>query len=277
MRRTISIVAFATLLAACGSGESSETTVGTAPPTTAGGNADSVVLTVTSEGGFVPVEFNLDRLPRFQLMSDGRLFSVGPVPAIFPGPMLTNVQVTMVDDDLRGEIDALIEELGLADIDERIDDSGAEMIADATTEFITYHDESGTHRLGIYALGLTEGVPASSDRILATELVEILDEAAATGEATTYIPEQLQVAAGPGMEEPGMSTEQPWPLNMDFEDMADWGVGWRCTAVSGDAVAPLLEIFGEANQATLWGPDRLGIRARPLLPGETACGGAPAG
>lgn len=273
MKRTITtLVAVALAAVACGgAGDSSDTTVA--------GNSDTVLLTITSEGGFIPVEFNLDRMPRYQLMTDGTLFYQGPVPAIFPGPMLTNVQVTSLDTAVRDEVLALVEELGLPGIDEQIDNSGAETIADASTEFVTYYDETGTHRLGVYALGLTDGVDRSPERLLMTELVEILDEATATGESTAYQPEVLQVAAGPGVAEPGMSTVEPWPLEMTFSDMDEWGAGWRCSSVEGEVVDSLIQVFSEANQATLWdtGSEELALRARPLLPGETACGGAPQG
>ena len=273
MKRTITtLVALALAAVACGgAGDSSDTTVA--------GNPDTVLLTITSEGGFIPVEFNLDRMPRYQLMTDGTLFYQGPVPAIFPGPMLTNVQVTSLDTAVHDEVLALIDELGLPGIDEQIDNSGAETIADASTEFVTYYDETGTHRLGVYALGLTDGVNRSPERLLMTELVEILDEATATGESTPYQPEVLQVAAGPGVAEPGMSTVEPWPLEVAFSDMDEWGAGWRCSSVEGEVVDSLIQVFSEANQATLWdtGDEELALRARPLLPGETACGGAPQG
>ena len=298
MKRATVVAAVVTLVAACGASGASETT--TSPesrvPTTSTGDSDSVLLTVTSEGGFAPVGFGLDRMPRFMLMEDGRLIFQGPIPEIYPGPILPNVQETTVSDADRDEIERLIEDLGLAKIDERIDDTGAQMIADATTEFITYYDENGAHRLGIYALGLTDGVPQSTDRLLATEVVEILDEATATGEATPYAPDRLQVAAAgeglggvapepgvsgdddpsqmPGGDEPELGGREPWPLQLDFDEMPDWGAGWRCVEVKGDDVPPLLDVFAEANQATLWGDDRLSIRARPLLPGETACEGA---
>src|SRR5690606_23412297 len=116
-----------------------------------------------SEGGFVPVEFNLDRMPRYQLMADSTLFFQGPVPEIYPGPLMPNIQKTKVGESVMDDVRALVDELGLADIDERIDDSGSELVADATTEFITYLDENGAHRLGVYALGLTEGTQ-STDR-----------------------------------------------------------------------------------------------------------------
>lgn len=274
MKPNTSLVAVAlvtlALAIACNDGDSTGSTLPADP--------EAVVLTVTSEGGFVPVEFNLDRMPRYLVAADRTLYYQGPVPAIFPGPLLANVQVTTIDETTWAEIISLVEDLGLPDIDERIDNTGAEMIADATTEFITYNDDNGAHRLGIYALGLTEA-PGSTDRVLAGEIVELLDAATATGESVSYQPERLQVAAGPGTAEAGFSTVEPWPLDTTYADMAEWSIGWRCVTVEGPAVPGLVEVFNAANQATLWdtGTETLAIRARPLLPGEVGCEGAPRG
>lgn len=286
MRRTARLlVVLGLVLAACGGDDTAHTTTTTVPGSTlttgdigVPANGD-IQLTVTSEGGFAPVESHLDRMPRYVLLADGTLYYQGPVPAIFPGPLLPNVQVTEVTDAQMDEIRELVEELGLPGIDELIDDSNAEMVADATTEFITYYDENGTHRLGVYALGITQG-GGSTERILATELVQVLDEATATGDARPYSPDRLQVAAGPLIPFDDVDGGvQPWPLETAFTNMPDWAMDWRCVEVEGDEVGRLIDLFAEANQATRWdtGDQELTIKARPLLPGEDACGGAPQG
>lgn len=270
------VLVVAVLVAACGGAESGETTN---PDTTAVADPDQVVLTVASEGGFVPVESNLDRMPRYVLTSGGDLYFQGAVPAVFPGPLLPNVQVTTIDDGTRDELLELVEALGLPEIDERIDDTGAEMIADASTEVITYHDENGTHRLGFYALGIVEGT-GSTDRLLAAELLQAFDAAARQGESTAFLPDRIQVAAGPAIQfEEAASGVEPWPLEVGFDDMNEWGAGWRCVEVSGDPVDELWEKFTDATQATLWdtGSEEVSIRTLPLVPGEVACDGAPHG
>lgn len=237
---------------------------------------DAVVLTVTSEGGFMPLEANLDRMPRYVVTADRTLYYVGPTTLEFPGPLLPNVQVTTVDEATMGEILVLVEEMGLPEVDEEVDDSGADRIADASTDFITYMDEEGTHRMGFYALGLSE--EGSTERLLAAEIVEFLDQVASTGEARPYEPERLQVAAGPPIQvEEGMSSVEQWPLDIPFADMEEWGMGWRCLEVSGEEVTDLFEVFSDADQATLWdtGDEEVAIRARPLLPGESGCADVP--
>lgn len=257
---------------ACGGGGGDDTNQ---PPS----DPDAVVLTVTTEGGFIPVEFNLDRVPRFVLTADRTLYHQGPVPAIFPGPLLPNIQVSTLDEAAFDEVMLLVEELALPDIDEKIDDSGAEMIADAGTTFITYYDDNGAHRLGVYALEFSDG-PSSTDRVLANELLQTLDSGALEGESRPYQPERLQVAAGPALrfdDVPGSVEE--WPLGVSFDEMDEWGMGWRCVEVTGEEAGELMGIFQDATQATRWdtGTEQLSIKARPLLPGETACSGAPQG
>lgn len=256
-------------LAACGGEDTALTTTPDDP--------DAVILTVTSEGGFVPVEFNLDRMPRHVLTVDRSLYFQGPTTEEFPGPILPNVQVTTIDEATYSEVMDLVDDLGLANIDERLDDTGSDRIADASTEVITLYDDDGAHRYGFYALGLAED--GSTDRLLAGEIVELLDEAANTGESSAYQPQRLQVAAGPPMEvEEAMRTVEEWPLEVSYQEMDEWGMGWRCAVVTDDEVVPsLVEIFSSATQATVWetGEEEFAIRARPLLPGETGCDNAP--
>lgn len=263
----LTIVA-ALALSACGQNTATDVSLPDDP--------DAAVLTVTSEGGFMPLEANLDRMPRYVVTADRSLYYVGPTTLEFPGPLLPNVQVTTVDEDTMGEILELVEEMGLPEVDEEVDDFGADRIADASTDFITYIDEGGTHRMGFYALGMSDG--GSTERLLAAEIVEFLDQAASTGESRPYQPERLQVAAGPPMQvDEGMSSVEEWPLEASFAELEEWGMGWRCLEVSGEEAAHLFEMFSNANQATLWdtGDQEVGIRARPLLPDEKACSGRP--
>ena len=56
-----------------------------APPVTAPPVApDQLVLMVRREGGLVPAEILLDRLPLYMLYADGRLVFRGPQPPSFP-------------------------------------------------------------------------------------------------------------------------------------------------------------------------------------------------
>lgn len=271
MRHLLILLSLGLALGAC-SGEETSGEV-TVPE-----DSDRVLLTVTSEGGFVPVDFNLVRMPRFVLMADRTLYFQGVTTLEFPGPLLPNIQQTTLDEDSFAEILALVAELGLSDIDEEeVDNQGMERIADATTEFITLHDEDGAHRYGFYALEVSES--RSTDRLLARELLQVLEQGTATEQSSPYEPDRLQVAAGPPVDMDLVGSTEPWPLSMSFDEMDGWALGWHCVEVTGAEVDRLAGVFETATQATLWetGSETYSIRARPLLPGETACTGAPQG
>ena len=271
MHRLIPAAVLVLFVAACGGG-------GSGSALSIPDDPNAVVITVTSEGGFLPLEANLDRMPRYVLTADRTLVFAGPMTLEFPGALLPNILVTSVSEDAFTEVLDLVAELGLPEIDERIDQSGAEMVADAPTDFITFYDANGAHRPGVVALGMVEG--GSTDRLLAEEIVQTLDRAAAEGESRPYEADRLQVAAGPPIPMDGVfGSVEEWPLEVEFEEMPEWALDWRCTSVDGDEATRLLGVFERANAATRWavGAEEVSIKARPLFPGEEACAGAPPG
>jgi hypothetical protein len=54
--------------------------------------ADDVVISVRYDGGFAPVGAIFARTPVALITGDGRALTSGPVPAIYPGPLLPNIQ-----------------------------------------------------------------------------------------------------------------------------------------------------------------------------------------
>lgn len=263
---TTGLIATAFVLSACGAGEP-----GTMPDTT---QPDVVILTVSDEGGFAPVESLLGRHPRYVLQADGRLYTPGAVPAIYPGPMLTPIFVGTVDDETMGEIMTLIREADLPDID-RVDDTTAtNHVADATTTVITYFDGTTEHTLSVYALGIASDESATAQA--AANLVRALDEAAAgLSDATEYQPTKVEIRTSDQMALPDAEfrNTEPWPLGVSPADMPETAHGWRCVVVEGPPAGDLLEVFADANSATVWeyeGTEHALI-ARGLMPGEPGC------
>lgn len=268
MSKTITtLLALTLILAACGSGEP-----GTMPSDY---DPDDVVLTISEEGGFAPVEMLLGRHPRYVLQADGRLYSPGAIPMIYPGPMLTPIFVGQVDDAAMQEILRLVEAAGLPDIDGRLDDDAAtQMVADATTTVITYFDGSVEHTLAVYALGIA--LESSEQAQAAADLVDAVDRTnAGLTELVEYRPTKVEIRTGEGMAlpDPEFRNTRPWPLDVAPADMADGEYGWRCVVVEGPPATDLLELFGDANQATVWVHDGVEypLIARGLTPGETGC------
>jgi len=253
------MTAIGMMLAACGAPGGSEVDV----------EPDEPVLQIVSEGGFAPVELILNTGPRYTLLGDGRLITQGVQTLEYPGRLVPPYMVGTITDEQMTEVMELIEEIGLPEIDSEIDDSASGVVADATTEVVTYWDDAGEHRLAVYALGIDE---SPSDRNAAfLELIETLDRFAAETSAETYEPERVRVIAGPGTVNPDFEDVREWPL--DSADLTSWQElpnGWRCTVMDES----VLETFSDATQATVWEHPEDGhtkLLVRPLHPGEPDC------
>jgi hypothetical protein len=272
-------------LAACGddSGSSSPpadsiappatTAPPTVPPTTVSAGyehpdgADDVVVSITFEGGFVPVETIFTQLPSLLVTGDGRQFSLGPVPAIYPGPLLPNVQVADIGEDGVQSLLTLADEHGLLQAREY---EGPTNIADASDTVVTIdaNGEMFVHRA--YALGLDDGFgegTGDTDEARA-DLLAFVEAASAMGgvetapfEPSTYLVRSFPVDDLTGYEiEP---TVVEWPLtDVALADADD------CVAIDAASVS---EMFADANQLTFYEQDgvtyQLGVK--PQLPGDS--------
>ena len=253
------MVSLGLVVAACGA--ESDSAVG----------GDEAVLQITSEGGSGPVEFILATGPRYTMLGDGRLIFQGFQTMEYPGALVPPYLVASLDDNQMNSVLAMVEDIGLPEIGDETDDSNMEIVADATTEVITYWDGNGRHRLAVYALGMDE---SPSDRDAAfIELISTLDQFTAEAPSEPYVADQVRVIAGPGGVDPAFSDVRAWPLEeTDFSDWEELPNGWHCTVVEG----PVPSVFEDATQATTWEhPDgeseALLLLVRPLLPGEPDC------
>lgn len=262
-------------VAACGGGVDGSSP-STAPATTTApvGEEPQILLEVRDEGGFVPIEWSIGRMPRYVLMTDGRLYGPGATTLEYPGRMLPSVFVMKVDDSVLAEVRQYAEDIGFADIIEERNDEGMANVADAPDTVVTYFDQEGAHVFSVYGLGIAT---FSDVRIaLLGEMIGVLDQAGLNGTSLgEFQPERLEVLAGL-REIPvdaQFENERPWPLQLSFADMSETAAGWRCTTVEGDAIAGLLVEFGQANQATTWNDDGTiyTIVVRYLFPHQEAC------
>lgn len=242
---------------------------GTAGGSTVDADPDEPLLQIVSEGGFAPVEMILANGPRYTLLGDGRLVTQGVQTMEYPGRLVPPYMVGTIDDKQMAQIMDLVERIGLPEIDDETDDSAASVVADATTEVVTYWDDEGTHRLAVYALGIEESASGRNAAFL--ELIETLDRFAAETSAEPYEAERVRIVAGPGTVEPGFEDIRQWPLeSTDFASWTELANGWHCTVMEG----AVPEVFHDATQATVWdhpegGETKLLVRA--LHPGEPNC------
>lgn len=235
---------------------------------------DAPLIQIKSEGGFAPVSMILGRGPLYTLLADGRLIYEGPTIAIYPGPLVPNYQVARITDEQMQQVTELVEQIGLPEMDQELDDRAAWMVADATTEVITYWDENGEHSYAVYALGIDLDEPQPPPTAAFGELFELMGDLTAS-EAEPYTPERVQIVAGPGTVNEEFEDVRAWPLQ--DRDLTGWDTfpnGWMCRTFDADVLAQ----FGDATQATVWqhpDPDQpntlLTLLVRPLHPGEEPC------
>jgi hypothetical protein len=233
---------------------------------------DSILLSVTSAGGFVPVEFMVNQGPHLVLTRGGQLIHQGPQIEIYPGPLLANWQVSQLDEE---SMLFVLEELDALNFDEigQVENNDATGVADAPITTVRFYNQDGEHSFAVYALGISEDSTDSRVPILAN-LVDRLGTMTGAS-ATSYMPEMIQVVAGVGAGEidEAVANVREWPLPVSYEDMTEIGFDWRCAAYEGEEAQNLLSVFAEANQATRWtlGEVDYQILVRPLFPEETPC------
>lgn len=278
-------------LAACGDDTSSSSSNDTSatlppaestlPPVTDGGvaaydhgtGADDVVLRIAYEGGFVPVDVAFQQLPTLLVTGDGQLLQQGPVPAIYPGPLLPNVQARSISEDGIQQLLALADEAGLlADVEYARDD----MIADAPDTVVTITVDGTTYEHRAYALGLapdgTETDPARAALAefvaAATELANGPDSdvlgASAPYEAETYLVRSFPVGDLTGYDVEPTVLEWPADVPVRLADAAE------CAEIPVTAVGDLL---ADATQLTFFTDADVTyqVAVTPALPGARTC------
>ncbi|HEX2052890.1 MAG TPA: hypothetical protein VHJ78_04065 [Actinomycetota bacterium] len=246
-----------------------------------------VVLRLGLEGGFVPVQFNLTRLPDLTLYGDGRLIYPGPQILIYPGPALPNILVRRITPE---GVAAIVREAvgaGLTGPDRNFQ-ALQNWITDQPETVFTLAVNGETHSTRVYGLG--SGVEATrvpqeeveaSERLLAlrdrlTNLESWLPEGS-VGPEEPYAAGELRVfVTDPAPAEEGL--EQPpvvWPLAQPLAGFGSPAMpeGYRCGTISGEDLNRVLEAAGRANQLTPWesAGARFSLSFRPLLPDESGC------
>lgn len=259
------------------------------PPPRAEPPADpaALVLRVEYVGGFVTPETTLTRLPAYSLYADGRLITDGPVPAIYPGPALPNVQVQLLDAETVQEVADRALAAGVAETT----DLGAPNLADVPTTRFTLVTADETHVREVYALaegGLGAGEQdaglTDEQRAARAELRELLATLDGLGQQLPP-PEGYQADAVAAVARPWSAPQDdvdqglppapvPWPgpalPGEPVGGLTDLG----CVTATGDEAAAVLAAAAGANSLTPWAtPDGAlwSVAFRPLLPDESGC------
>ncbi|MEU4216813.1 hypothetical protein [Actinoplanes sp. NPDC026623] len=258
-----------------------------APPSATGssgvpGDGDTLMLRVAHSGGFVGPDALAGRMPETSVYADGRVIFNGPVPAVYPGPALPNVQVLTISPDALG---ALIDKAVAAGVEDGAD-FGHPGVADAPTTEITVWTASGEQKVGAEALNearaddpeLTAAQKQAREKLLAfTEQLNKMTTEPTGGTPQEYRPETLAaivrpyVEPGDGLPERPQTAEWPGPA-LPGESLSPT-TGLSCVTATGKQADAVLAAAKDANSATPWisGGDAYSVRLRPLLPDETGC------
>jgi hypothetical protein len=283
MHRTATALALLTVIAAaCANEPGGSGDGGVDHPT----GADEVVLRLSYEGGFVPVEYTLTQFPAFTLYGDGRIVVPGPQIEIYPGPALPAMNQRIVTEDgmqaiIRAALDA-----GLGKGDRDVSDFGSTVIADASTAVFTFSANGRTSRVSVYALAelpeKPEGMPDEEFEARAA----LNDLAQRLGSLEQWLPEGSVGPDGPfhadryrifvGPYRPAEELPQDpvaWPLATPLSPGDGDTAGYACRAVRGEDRAVLAPLAREANQLTPWvsAGEKYSVLFRPLLPDESGC------
>jgi hypothetical protein len=240
--------------------------------------ADTLVLRVERTGGFAGPARQVGQLPTVSVYGDGRVITVGPQIAIYPGPAMPNLRVQQA---APATIDALLAKAHEAGVGGSVD-LGRPGIADGTTTRITAEGRT----LDAYALNEAQpndaaltGAQRAARAKLAAFVQQLTELPTAKGmpEAQPYRPEGLAVLAQPWVKPadglPSRPAAAPWPgPALPGESLRPAGQQ-GCVTVTGDEAGKVLAAAKNANQNTPWtsGGKTWTISFRPLLPDESGC------
>ncbi|MFI6077742.1 hypothetical protein ACIA5C_40060 [Actinoplanes sp. NPDC051343] len=237
--------------------------------------ANDLVLRTETYGGFVAPDMVLGRFPQISVYGDGRVISEGPVPAIYPGPALPNIQVSMITPEL---VRQLVKE-GLAAGVRNGSDLGQPGVADAPSTRVTVVTAGGKQVVTINAL--TEA-PSNDRRLTADQrstrakiAAYVKKLGALPKNPVAYQPTAVVVFAAPWTE-PANGPVPPakaWPGPALPGTDIDSATRAGCLAVTGDQTPKVLTAARSANALTPWttGSSKWRIVFRPLLPDENGC------
>ncbi len=296
MKRTAALaVALAFVVAACAGASSpspAPPTGATQPPGPTGvpgtsptpGPGGGLVLKIVDGGGLVPVHVPLVQLPSVAIYADGRMITQGPMIELYPGPALPNLQVTQLSPDGLARIVAGARGAGLVGPDRTL---GAQGIADAPATIFIAALDGAVHRTVAEALGSEAGLEIPADEratraallALQQQLVDLRSvPGAVVGEDHPYEWTALRIVSSHDLVPPEDGGLRPgvigWPLEPGLAEIGDpVGGDVRCAVITGDDLAKMRPVFGQANELTRWLSDGVEytLLLRPLLPDESGC------
>jgi hypothetical protein len=257
-------------------------------PSPDGVDGDTPVFRVSWDGGFVTPEMLLGRMPIVTVYADGRVITNGPVIAIYPGPLMPNLQERTLS---KAGLERLVELAREKDLLKTVHYEFPG-IADAADTVLEIRLDGNTYRVSAYALGdaaVDLGAPnldqatidgradlrAFVDALTGIPADEFIDE------EHPFVIEGLQIYAGkavvvPNSELPGEQPAIDWPLAdlATAGEKVDNGVlDVRCQVVTGEDLAQVLPLLQGANSLSTFRSEGelYSFIVVPVFPGDTGC------
>ncbi len=260
-------------------GTTPHTTTGTAPPTAAAiahpTGADEVVLRLSYEGGLVAAGYAFVNTPSLLVSGDGRVFTPGMVPAIYPGPLLPTIIVRRISEDGMQALLGIVQAAGLMAPPPEYPD--LHIVSDAPNTVLTINAGGGTFVHSAYALGIGgSGAETGVRRTLLDVATALGDLDKAVGEATLE-PDAAFVATSYRLQARAID-----PSELTGQDPAPTVVDWpagvavsladatECVRVDAAAVGSL---FIDAEQNTYFKQADVvyQLAVAGVLPGDPVC------
>lgn len=247
--------------------------------------ATDLLLRVEFEGGFIPVEYNLSRLPSWSLYGDGRIVTEGPQIEIYPAPALPNLLVRPVNEDAIQAILRAARDAGLMDGDAEYD---YPCVTDVPTTVFTVTAGGATSVVSAYALGMDQAPCMDADIEARAELASFQTKLGdlgrwlpegSVGTEEPFTPSAVRLFVRPYTGSPDPELEQEpkdWPFPGSLRKIGEPVKAldaYRCIALDGADASTFLAAAADANQLTPWRSEgeRYSIVVRPLLPDESGC------
>ncbi len=242
------------------------------PPT------QDVVLSITSSGGFVPLEVALAELPSLVVYADGTVVRPGPMPEIFPGALLPPLEVATLHPDTVAWLVAAAAASGVLDGETEFGTPGVTDL-DATTVSVLIDGE--LRRASAYALY----EEFSDDPALSAQERDARDALMAFVSKAFAAVDQLEDWAEPALDrllvwsvpyferedlDPGPAIE--WPLNPALLAL-DPETQRGCVELAERRAERFVEAATPATALTPWLVDgeRFQLVVRPQLLERDAC------
>jgi hypothetical protein len=235
--------------------------------------ADDVILKLSYEGGLVPVGFFFVNTPALLVSGDGRVFTPGLVPAIYPGPLLPTLFVRSIDEDGIQAMLGMVKAAGLLAPPPEYPDQ--QNIADASSTLLTIRAGGGTFVHSAYALGVGDSETGVRKQLL--ELVTAISDvdkaagAAHLGTDRGFVPTVYRLQAHP-VDPSQLTGQQPAPTVVEWPAAAGASLASAGTCARVDA-SVVGSLFLDATQNTFFkeGDIVYEVAVAGVLPGDPAC------